>query len=226
MVCKTHSTRVRFRPKPAQSRRGGELAARRGLSPKVWQVSAMMNFWRNVLLALALVWAVAGGIIYGVRQARPTAQSLTIYLEKHPLPTESGAKRAKIITRVGDMLNGLNLEDRQALQGDGVTRDFFISLTPAEQAAFLDTTLPAGFKQIMEAFNKMEPEKRKEFVNRALAEAKKRQGESPPAGLNEQLVQKMVNQGLNTFYAEASANAKLDLAPLIEQMQRNLQSLR
>ena len=50
--------------------------------------------------------------------------------------------------------------------------------------------------------------------------------EPPPAGLNDQLVQKMVNQGLNTFYAEASANAKLDLAPLIEQMQRNLQSLR
>ena len=63
-------------------------------------------------------------------------------------------------------------------------------------------------------------------MNRALAEAKKRQGEAPPAGLNDQLVQKMVNQGLNTFYAEASANAKLDLAPLIEQMQRNLQSLR
>jgi hypothetical protein len=185
-----------------------------------------MNFWRNVLVALVLVWAVAGSIIYGVRQARPTAQSLTVYLEKHPLATESGTKRAKIITRVGNMLNGLSLEDRQTLRGDGVTRDFFISLTPAEQANFLDATLPAGFKQIMEAFNKMEPEKRKEFVNRALAEAKKRQGEAPPAGLNDQLVQKMVNQGLNTFYAEASANAKLDLDPLIEQMQRNLQSLR
>jgi hypothetical protein len=78
----------------------------------------------------------------------------------------------------------------------------------------------------MVAFNKMEPEKRKEFVDRALAEVKKRQGEAPPAGWNEKLVQKIVNQGLNTFYAEASANAKLDLAPLIEQMQRNLQSLR
>ena len=185
-----------------------------------------MKFWRNVLLALALVWAAAGGIIYGVRQARPTAQSLTFYLQQHPLTMETGARRAKIINRVGDMLNGLSLEDRQTLGGDGVTRDFFMSLTPPEQAAFLDATLPAGFKQIMEAFNKMEPEKRKEFVNRALAEVKKRQGEAPPAGWNEKLVQKMVNQGLNTFYAEASANAKLDLAPLIEQMQRNLQSLR
>lgn len=185
-----------------------------------------MNFWRSVLLALVLVWAVAGSIIYGVRQARPTAQSLTVYLGKHPLTTESGTKRTKIITRVVDMLNGLSLEDRQTLRSDGVTRDFFMNLTPAEQAGFLDATLPAGFKQIMEAFNKMEPEKRKEFVNRALAEAKRRQGEAPPAGLNDQLVQKMVNQGLNTFYAEASANAKLDLAPLIEQMQRNLQSLR
>lgn len=185
-----------------------------------------MNFWRNVLISLGLIWAVAGGIIYGVRQAQPTAESLTVYLGQHPLTNETGTKRAKIINRVSDMLNGLKLEDRQALQGDGVTRDFFMSLTPKEQAAFLDATLPVGFKQIMEAFNKMVPEKRKEFVERALAEAKKRQSEGPPAGLNEELVQKMVNQGLNAFYAEASANAKLDLAPLIEQMQRNLQSLR
>jgi hypothetical protein len=185
-----------------------------------------MRFWRIVLLVLALFWAAAGGMICEVRQARPTAQSLTVYLKQHPLALETGAGRVKIITRVGDMLNGLSLEDRQSLGGDGVARDFLMSLTPSEQAAFLDATLPAGFKQIMEAFNKMEPEKRKEFVNRALAEVKKRQGEAPPDGWNEKLVQKMFNQGLNTFYAEASANAKFDLAPLIEQMQRNLQSQR
>ena len=90
-----------------------------------------MKFWRNVLLALTLVWAAAGGIIYGVRQARPTAQSLTVYLQQHPLALETRARRAKIINRVGDMLNGLSLEDRQTLGGDGVTRDFFMSLTPA-----------------------------------------------------------------------------------------------
>jgi len=184
-----------------------------------------MKFWRNILVALVLLWVVAGAIVYGVRQARPSAQSLSEYLAKHPLGDRTGAARAKIIMRVGDMLNGLTFEDRQSLQRTGVTRDFFKELTPEEQAAFLDATLPAGFKQMMDAFNKMEPEKRRKFVERALEEAKKHQGDAPPPGYDDQLAQKMVSQGLRSFYTDASADVKLDLAPLIEQMQINLQTM-
>ena len=35
--------------------------------------------------------------------------------------------------------------------------------------------------------------------------------------------QRVIDQGLKSFYSDASADTKLDLAPLIEQMQRNLQ---
>ena len=76
----------------------------------------------------------------------------------------------------------MSYEDRQRLQRSGATRQFFRALTPAEQAAFLDATLPADFKQMMEAFNKMEPAKRKEFVDHALEEMKKHEGEGPPPG--------------------------------------------
>jgi hypothetical protein len=37
-------------------------------------------------------------------------------------------------------------------------------------------------------------------------------------------MQKIVDQGLKSFYSEASAETKMDLAPVIEQMQRNLQN--
>jgi len=38
--------------------------------------------------------------------------------------------------------------------------------------------------------------------------------------------EKMINQGLKSFYSEASAETKMDLSPLLEQMQKNLQGLR
>ena len=75
----------------------------------------------------------------------------------------------------------------------------------------------------MEAFNKMEPAKRKELVAHALEEMKKHAGEDPPPGMDDNLRAKIVDQGLKSFYADASADTKIDLAPLIEQMQRNLQ---
>jgi hypothetical protein len=35
----------------------------------------------------------------------------------------------------------------------------------------------------------------------------------------------MIDQGLQSFYSDASAVTKMDLAPLIEQIQKNLQGL-
>ena len=121
------------------------------------------------------------------------------------------------------MINRLTFEERQKVQRDGSTHGFFKSLTPAEQEAFLDATLPSGFKQLMDSFNKMDPAKRKQIVERALDDMKKHEGEPPPPGQNEKLAQHVVDQGLRSFYKDANADMKLDLAPLIEQMQKNLQ---
>ena len=38
--------------------------------------------------------------------------------------------------------------------------------------------------------------------------------------------QKIIDQGFRSFYGEASAETKMDVAPLIEQLQKNLQGLR
>ena len=103
---------------------------------------------------------------------------------------------------------------------------FFRALTPEEQARFLDLTLPTGFKQMMEALNKMTPEKRQSFVTKALDDMKKREGERPPDEQLDANARKIMDQGFKTFYSEASAEVKMDVAPLIEQLQKNLQGRR
>ena len=75
----------------------------------------------------------------------------------------------------------------------------------------------------MEVFNKMDPVKRKELIGHALDEMKKHAGEGPPPGMDDGMRAKIVDQGLKSFYADANADTKIDMAPLIEQMQRNIQ---
>jgi hypothetical protein len=183
-----------------------------------------MNFWMKITLALVAIWALAGGAIYWARHSKPTAQSMTAYIQNENIGSKSGAQRQRVISRVEDMLNRVSYDDRQQLQRSGATRNFLRSLTPEEQGAFLDATLPAGFKQMMESFNKMDPAKRKQFVERAVNDMKKHEGEQPPPNVNNQMTQRMIDQGLRSFYSDASADTKLDLAPLIEQMQKNMQS--
>ena len=181
-----------------------------------------MNIWLKAALALAAVWLVAGLGIWYLHATQPTPASVTAFLDGSDLAAKSGHDREKTIARAASQLNDLTFEQRQELQKNGSTRRFFTALTKPEQSAFLDTTLPADFKQIMEVFNKMDPAKRKEFVARAVDEMKKHAG-GPPPDMDEAMRDRIVDQGLKSFYTDADAGTKIDFAPLIEQMQRNLQ---
>lgn len=185
-----------------------------------------MNYWLKIGLVLCAIWAIAAGAIYLARSRKATAQSVSAYIEASDINSKSGADRRKVIDHVAAMLNRISLDERDQLRHQHVTDRFFRSLTPEEQAAFLDATLPTGFKQMMDAFNKMDPAKRKEFVDHALSEMRNRDGGQPPRDVDEKNVQKIVDEGLHAFYSDANADVKLDLAPLIEQMQKNLQGSR
>jgi hypothetical protein len=186
----------------------------------------MRSVWLKLILVLAGVWLIAGGVIWWARAAKPTPEKIANYLAAHPVDGLAGAKREKVIHKVADQINALEYEQRRELRMGRRLDAFFRSLTPEEQTRFLDLTLPTGFKQMMEAFNKMEPQKRKRFVERALNDMKQQEGAEPPPGSDDPHVKKIVEQGVRSFYSDASADVKMDFAPLLEQMQKNVQGLR
>ncbi len=183
-------------------------------------------FWIRVTVVLAGVWLLAAGIVAVVRSAKPTPETIAAYVAEHPLDGSSESERAKTITSVAERLNRLDFEQRRDLRRSAEMDTFFESMTDAERSQFLDLTLPEGFRQMMLALNKMTPENRKKIVDRALADiADGPPGETESAGIDEAQREKIIGQGMSAFYEEASADVKLDFAPVIEQIQRSLQHL-
>jgi hypothetical protein len=182
----------------------------------------MRTFWFKAAAFLAAAWILAGGVIWWARATKPTPERLVQYIETHQLEGQAANERAKRLDKAADQLNALSYEERRHIRAGRRLETFFRSMTPAEQTRFLDRTLPTGFKQMMEAFNKMQPAKRKEFVERTLADMRKQEGAESPAP-DDKNVEKIIGQGLQSFYSDASAEVKMDFAPLIEQMQKNLQ---
>lgn len=177
---------------------------------------------RAAVIGLAAVWIVAGFGIYLAREATPTAESVATLIRDTKLDGLPAETRRDAIDEVAGKLNRLPFEERQKLRANRAPRGFFKTMTPDEQRRFLDATLPAGFQQMMEAFNKMKPEERKKMVARALDEMQQREGEEPPPDVSDPRMQTIVEQGLQSFYRDASAETKLDLAPLIDQMQKRM----
>lgn len=179
----------------------------------------------RIVLILTAVWILAGAVIFWMRAARPTPASLAAYIDRHPIENLGPAQRAKEIEAIARQLNKLNFDQRQEFRRLKTDRRLFQQMTPEERARFLDLTLPEGYRQLMIALNKMQPERRKKLVQRALDDIEKDRPEI--AGrLDQAEVQKFISQGMESFYKEASSDVKLDFAPVIEQLQRVTQGLR
>ncbi len=196
--------------------------------------------WRAVVFAAVAVcgiWLVALAGYRIARNAKMTADKVKAYVESVDLSKLSGAERAKAIKELEDMLNALSLEERRKARLDRLSWSWFNQMTEAEKAAFIDATMPTGFKQMLESFEQLPEEKRHKAIDDALRQLKEardqmpggagagnRGGTNSPPVLSAELEAKIRSIGLKTFYSQSSAQTKAELAPVLEELQRVMES--
>jgi len=163
-----------------------------------------------------------------------TADKVRTFAGATDLSKLSPAERAKAIARLAAMMNALTLEERRQARLGGVWESWFAQMTDAEKAQFLEATLPTGFKQMIGAFEEMPEDRRERAVFealRGLREAQTRmqaEGSQPQSTnalvLSEDLQKQMATIGLKSFYSQSSAQTKAEMAPVLEELQRMMES--
>jgi hypothetical protein len=196
--------------------------------------------WRPVAIsavAVCGIWLVAFAGIRIARNAKMTAEKVRAYAESVDLGKLSGAARAKAIHDLADKLNALSLEERRKARADRLAWNWFNQMTEDEKASFIEATMPTGFKQMLAAFEQLPEEKRRKSIDdalRRLKEARDQGAGGPGAGgpggtngppvLSDELQAKVRTIGLKTFYSQSSAQTKAELAPVLEELQRVMES--
>ena len=166
-----------------------------------------------------------------------TADKLRAYAQSVDLNKLSSDARAKAIRELADKLNRLSPEERRKARMARIWQQWFGAMTEDEKGTFVELTMPTGFKQMLASFEELPQEKRRRAIDDAtkrLKEAReemKDDGEAPsdattnaPPVLSEELQQKITKIGLKSFYSESSAQAKAEMAPLLEKLQRTMES--
>jgi hypothetical protein len=81
---------------------------------------------------------------------------------------------------------------------------------------------------MLAAFEDMPPDKRQRVLDQALKQMKDARGQATAGangpGLSPELQDKVTKIGLQSFYSQSSAQTKAELAPLMEEMQRAMES--
>ena len=185
------------------------------------------------MIALVVIWVVAIAGYKLAKNAKVTPEKVHAYIGALDFSHLSAADRAAAIKRLADMLNALSLEERRKLRLDRTA--WFNEMTEAEKSEFLEATLPTGFKQMLAAFEDMPPDKRSRVVDQAVKQMKEANGKMAADGqsklvgnngpvLSPELQEKVTKIGLQSFYSQSSAETKAELAPLLEEMQRTMES--
>ena len=196
--------------------------------------------WRPVvfsLLAVCGIWLVALAGYRIARNAKMTAEKVKAYAGSVDISKLSGAARAKAIQELEDKINALSLEERRKARLDREAASWFDRMTEDEKAGFIEATMPTGFKQMLTSFEQLPEEKRRKAIDdalRHLKEARDQMAGSPGGGnqdganaqpvLSPELQAKVRTIGLKTLYSQSSAQPKAELAPVLEELQRVMES--
>jgi hypothetical protein len=196
--------------------------------------------WKPVILsgvAICAIWVVALTAYQIAKHAKMTAEKVKAYAEAVDISKLKGDARAKAIQDLEDMLNRLSLEERRKARLDRAAWSWFDRMTEEEKAQFIEATMPTGFKQMLASFEQMPEEKRRKTVDDALRRLREARdqatglprsqrgnGTNGPPVLSDDLQAKVRTIGLKTFYSQSSAQTKAELAPVLEEMQRVMES--
>jgi len=186
---------------------------------------------------LVLVWVVVFAVRSFAASKKITAESLNREVRElkfedwseNPGAGAAVKEREKEVRRIADMVNRLDFAEREKNRQNRAGEDFFQKLSMGEKNLFIELTIVESMSKFMEALDQMPEEQRKSFVEKGLKEIQEgRTAEEMERAreMDESLLTKISEEGMRAYFDKASADTKLDLAPLMEAMNEVMQGLR
>ena len=195
---------------------------------------------RPIFIAVAVIlvaWMVAIAGYTLAKNSKMTADKVRAYAQSVDLGKLSADARAKAIRDLAAKLNKLSPEERRKARLERPGQGWFEQMTEEEKGTFIELAMPTGFKQMLSSFEELPEERRRRAIGDALRRLREQQDKTretdgapaetttnaPPA-LSKELQEKITKIGLKTYYSESSAQTKAEMAPLLEELQRTMES--
>src|SRR6185436_14762577 len=136
---------------------------------------------RAIGLAITVVilgWALAVTGFHIARNSRMTAEKVAAYLGSRDLSQLTGSDRARALRDLSSKMNGLSVDERRRARMMGPWEKWFGAMTDQEKVEFVESTMPSGFKQMLNSFEEMPEAKRRMAIDRAMAQLQRARDEA------------------------------------------------
>jgi hypothetical protein len=181
--------------------------------------------------AIIAIWLLCWGGYTLARKSRMTAERVTTYQNSLDLDRMSAEERRKALQTLVDKLNALSADERSRWHFD---REWFRRLTDEEKDRFIDAFLPGEMKRALSFFERLPKEQQQKDIDDAMRDLRQRAANGGRASargtgatngplVSPELDKKIRTMGLNALYSQSSAQTKAELAPLLLEVQRQME---
>lgn len=196
------------------------------------------RFLIQAIAALVVIWLIVFGVRSWAGSKKITAERIQKEIAEAGFddwsagaPGDGGIakKREEKIREIAELTNRLDFNEREKNRDNRSGEIFFRLLTAKERNLFIDLTVAESMNRFMQALDQMPAADRKRFVKQGLEEIAKGKTAEEMERTNElgdDVLKKITDEGMRAYFEKASAETKLDLAPLMESMNEVMQGLR
>ena len=198
-----------------------------GVSKTTYLAVLMRNLAliKGAILLIA-IWAVVWGVTSWTDGRKATAKRVSQMIDDSIFDdwssdvgnsTDSTDRRDQL-ENIAKVLNRLDLRQREKLHDSRAGMKLFTRLSAEEKIYFVELTLTQSMRRMMEAFDKMPEKERERLVEKSLKDLQGQGGDDLERLQNEDpaVIDRIVKRGLGAYYQNASAETKMDLAPLMD----------
>jgi hypothetical protein len=195
------------------------------------------RFIIRALVIIAVIWVAVFAVRTWAAQRKITAEALQKAVERSQFSdwsTQSGSnsdaeRREQKIREIAAITNRLDFREREKNRENRTLEGLYRNLSADERNLFIELTVAESMSQFMIALDKMSPTERKSFVKRGLeeiAEGRTEEDLERTRELGADVIEKVTQEGMKAYFQKASADTKMDLAPLMEAMNDIMQGMR
>lgn len=193
------------------------------------------RIWITAAVLLAAIWSAVALVMHQTDDLVSWPGKVQTLVEEAPWLTGekwSDEKRRGYLAKVITNYQRLDASQRKALREDAHDSldKFFDSLTEAEQKEYVDRTIEPLFEVIDKGLKVLPLEERKRIVTRMRGDVKGMRGNNAEgdrlAEQDRKFMEDLMAEDPMLFLREASVKQKLELAPILEDMQGRVQGVR
>ena len=184
------------------------------------------------LIALAVIWSGVAIVMSSTEDSVSNPEKVYDLVRDPPWRNgkkPSQAERTAYLDRVAKFYTMLDMEQRRTMRDEDTGGDmmlFMADLTKAERKHYLSVIVEAQVQPLMKAWSLLSKDERRKYIGNARGSLRRNAGGATAmeklTEADNQVFDKLVEGNLADYYKSGTDAQKLNLAPLMEELQNRM----